>query len=100
HAVAPLNLGTAVPLRAAIPKCRPFIRPQASAPYSFRFRRRRKREADKRDHPARRLLFAALLALAAGLFVAWVHPADRIKADLRADARGFVMSFGYVVHQQ
>lgn len=51
-----------------------------------------------RDGPAQRVLLAAFLALLAGLFVAWAHPADRIKADLRADAHGLVMSFEYVVH--
>ena len=42
-----------------------------------------------------RLLGAVLLALAAGAFVWLFQPADHVKADLRADAKGFVMSFEY-----
>lgn len=42
-----------------------------------------------------RLIFATLLAVAAGLFVYAVDPAHRIKADLRADAKGFVLSLEY-----
>ena len=44
---------------------------------------------------ARRLISATLLALAAGLFVYTVNPAHRLKADLRADAQGFVLSLEY-----
>lgn len=44
---------------------------------------------------ARRLIFAVLLALAAGVFVYAVNPAHRIKADLRADTKGFVLSLEY-----
>ncbi|MES2443726.1 MAG: hypothetical protein V4574_12920 [Pseudomonadota bacterium] len=48
-----------------------------------------------RQSSARRLLSATLLALAAGLFVYLANPADRIKADLRADAKGLVLSLEY-----
>ncbi len=48
-----------------------------------------------RESNGRRLLFATGLAIAAGLFVALFKPADHIKADLRADAKGFVMSLEY-----
>ena len=43
----------------------------------------------------RRLIFATLLAIAAGLLVYAIDPANRIKADLRADARGFILSLEY-----
>ena len=42
-----------------------------------------------------RLIFATLLAIAAGAMVYAIDPADRIKADLRADAKGFVLSLEY-----
>lgn len=43
----------------------------------------------------RRLILATLFALAAGVFVYAADPGDRIKADLRADAKGFVISLEY-----
>lgn len=43
----------------------------------------------------KRLIFATLLAFAAGTFVYFVDPAHRIKADLRADTKGFVLSLEY-----
>jgi hypothetical protein len=43
----------------------------------------------------RRLILATLFAVAAGVFVYAANPADRIKADLRADAKGFVLSLEY-----
>ena len=43
----------------------------------------------------RRLILATLFALAAGIFVYAADPGDRIKADLRADAKGFVLSLEY-----
>lgn len=41
-----------------------------------------------RGPTARRLVFATLFALLAGLFVAFVNPVDHVKADLRADTHG------------
>ena len=43
----------------------------------------------------RRLILATLLALVAGLIVYAANPADRIKAELRADAKGFILSLEY-----
>ena len=43
----------------------------------------------------RRLILATLFAIAAGVFVYAANPADRIKADLRADAKGFILSLEY-----
>ena len=45
----------------------------------------------------RRLLFATIFALACGVLVAFGNPVDRIKADLRADAQGVVISLEYSV---
>jgi hypothetical protein len=42
-----------------------------------------------RWRPAWALFFAVL----AGVAVAWANPIDRIKADLRADTQGLVISF-------
>ena len=42
-----------------------------------------------------RLIFATLIAIAAGVFVYTANPADRIKADLRADAKGLIISLEY-----
>jgi hypothetical protein len=44
---------------------------------------------------ARRLFFAILFALIAGFLVAYINPMNRIKADLRADAKGLVISLEY-----
>lgn len=49
----------------------------------------------QRERKENRLAFAMLLALSAGLFVALFKPADHVKADLRADARSFVLSLEY-----
>jgi hypothetical protein len=43
----------------------------------------------------RRLALATLIAIVAGLIVYAGNPADRIKAELRADAKGFVLSLEY-----
>ena len=43
----------------------------------------------------RRLILATLFAIAAGAFVYAADPVDRIKADLRADAKGFILSLEY-----
>ena len=41
-----------------------------------------------RDSATRRLGFATVLALAAGLFVYCYNPFDHVRADLRADTNG------------
>ena len=48
-----------------------------------------------RDGQGRRWLHAILFAVAAGLIVAFANPVDRLKADVRADAKGFVLSLEY-----
>lgn len=48
-----------------------------------------------RDGLLRRLTTALAIALAAGAFLAWSNPVSRFKADLRADAKGFVFSLEY-----
>jgi hypothetical protein len=45
-----------------------------------------------------RLIFATLFALAAGIFVYAADPVDRIRADLRADAKGFILSLEYTAN--
>ncbi len=42
-----------------------------------------------------RLISATLIALAAGLFVYIAQPQRHIKADLRADAKGLLLSLEY-----
>jgi hypothetical protein len=42
-----------------------------------------------------RLAYGVFAATAIALLVAFANPADRIKADLRADAQGFALSFEY-----
>ena len=51
-----------------------------------------------RDGEARRLMFAMFFAAVAGILVAYAHPVDRLKADLRADATGLVLSLEYTAH--
>lgn len=51
-----------------------------------------------RDSPVRRLLTAVAFASLLGVLLAWANPVGRIKADLRADAQGFVMSLEYIAH--
>ena len=46
----------------------------------------------------KRLILATLIALAFGVFVYAANPANRIKADLRADAKGLVLSLEYSAH--
>ena len=46
----------------------------------------------------KRLTLATLIALACGVFVYAANPAHRIKADLRADAKGLVLSLEYSAH--
>lgn len=43
----------------------------------------------------RRLAYALLFAIVAGSFLMFGNPANRIKADLQADAKGFVISLEY-----
>jgi hypothetical protein len=45
-----------------------------------------------RESAGRRLVFAILLALAAGVLVHFYNPVDHIRADLHADATGFKFS--------
>lgn len=46
-----------------------------------------------RESAARRLVFATLFALAAGLLVYLYNPMNHVRADLRADAHGVKVSF-------
>jgi hypothetical protein len=48
-----------------------------------------------RQSTPKRLISATLFALAAGLFVYVAQPQKRITADLRADAKGLVLSLEY-----
>jgi hypothetical protein len=48
-----------------------------------------------RQSSAKRLISATLIALAAGLFVYVAQPQKRIKADLRSDAKGLILSLEY-----
>ena len=48
-----------------------------------------------RDSPKRRLLTATIFALTLGALVYFANPATRLKADLRTDARGLVLSLEY-----
>ncbi|MDT8757930.1 hypothetical protein MZO42_04405 [Sphingomonas psychrotolerans] len=45
-----------------------------------------------RESAGRRLVFAILFALAAGVLVHFYNPMDHIRADLRADSGGFKLS--------
>jgi hypothetical protein len=45
-----------------------------------------------RDSAGRRLVFATLFALAAGVLVHFYNPVDHIRADLRADGTGVKLS--------
>jgi hypothetical protein len=56
------------------------------------------RESAMRTSEGRRLAWSMLFAVLAGVAVAWVNPADRIKADLRADADGLVISLEYAAN--
>lgn len=51
-----------------------------------------------RESGKSRLAHGLFFALIAALLVAVANPADRIKADLRADAEGLVLSFEYTAH--
>ncbi len=43
----------------------------------------------------RRLILATMIAIVAGVFVYAANPVDRIRADIRADAKGFILSLEY-----
>ncbi|NML05302.1 hypothetical protein [Sphingomonas sp. G-3-2-10] len=43
----------------------------------------------------RRPIFGALFAVAAGVMVWLSNPVDRLKAEVRADTKGFVLSLEY-----
>jgi hypothetical protein len=51
-----------------------------------------------RESAGRRLLFAMLLALAAGVLVHFYNPVDHIRADLHADAHGVKLSLEIAAH--
>lgn len=51
-----------------------------------------------RESPVRRLFTALAVAVLIGVCLAYVNPVSRIKADLRADAKGFALSLEYVAH--
>ncbi|MFS2109787.1 hypothetical protein ACCC88_08875 [Sphingomonas sp. Sphisp140] len=51
-----------------------------------------------RESAGRRLAFAMLFAVMAGLLVAFWNPIDGIKADLRADSQGFKFSIELATH--
>lgn len=48
-----------------------------------------------REQQRSRFLYALVFALAAAAFVSFANPVDRIKADVRADTKGFVLSLEY-----
>ncbi len=48
-----------------------------------------------RSNEARRLAWALGFALLAGMAVACGNPVNRLKADIRADAQGLVLSLEY-----
>ncbi|MDQ0251073.1 hypothetical protein J2W22_003137 [Sphingomonas kyeonggiensis] len=50
------------------------------------------------ESAGRRLAFAMLFAVLAGLLVAFWNPIDGIKADLRADSQGFKFSIELATH--
>ena len=48
-----------------------------------------------REPGGKRLVYASLFALAAAAALSFGNPMDRIKANLHADAQGFVLSLEY-----
>lgn len=51
-----------------------------------------------RESAGRRLAYAVLFAVLAGFVVAFWNPIDHLKADLRADGRGFKFSIELATH--
>ena len=51
-----------------------------------------------RESAGRRLAFAVLFAVLAGLMVAFWNPIEHLKADLRADSQGFKFSIELATH--
>lgn len=51
-----------------------------------------------RESAGRRLAYATLFAIVAGLIVAFWNPIEHFKADLRADGQGFKFSIELATH--
>ena len=51
-----------------------------------------------RESAGRRLVFAMLLALSAGVLVHFYNPMDHVRADLRADTTGVKFSLEIAAH--
>jgi len=51
-----------------------------------------------RESAGRRLVFAMLLALSAGVLVHFYNPMDHVRADLRADTGGVKISLEIAAH--
>ena len=51
-----------------------------------------------RESAEQRLVFAILVALAAGLLVLFYNPVDHLRADLRADTSGVKLSLEIAAH--
>lgn len=51
-----------------------------------------------RGPTARRLLFAAVFAMVAGLIVAFANPVNHVESDLRADTHGLKHSLRLAAH--
>ena len=51
-----------------------------------------------RESPIKRLVYAAIFSLLAGVLVAAYNPVDHVKADLRADTTGVRASLHLAAH--
>jgi hypothetical protein len=51
-----------------------------------------------RESAGRRLVFAALFAVIAGVLVHFYNPVDHVRADLRADGSGVKLSLEIAAH--
>jgi hypothetical protein len=51
-----------------------------------------------RESRGRRLLFALLFALSAGILVHFYNPVQHLRADLRADSGGVKLSLEFAAH--
>lgn len=51
-----------------------------------------------RESPIKRLVYAALFSLLAGVLVAAYNPVEHVKADLHADTSGVKTSLHLAVH--